>query len=664
LRAKAALGILAATLAALASIAPAAAASPPPPADLEVVGGEDTWHAENQFELTWTNPSTAGGPPLAAVHYRVRDQLGIAIAETRIGWATSGIAALTTPRAPGTYTAEVWLEDSTGAQGPAATARLRFDDARPGSIRPLPLKGWIGRTAFPFTVHLSHPASPTPRSGIRGYAVAIDRAPGGAPCAAADRCKDSETTLHGGIDDDSLAIAALPDGSSYLHAVAVSGSGMKSVTSGQALLRVDTTDPVTQLAGAPGGWVNHPVTLTATATDAGSGMEPDGEGPPPFAAIRVDGGAPKIELGASSTETVIGEGSHLIAYYARDAAGNVDDGGDGNGIPNRQPRTALVLIDRTAPTVAFANAQDPSDPERIRVRIADPLAGPDSSRGWIGVRAVESGDRFERLPASPSKPGELNARWESDSYPAGEYEFRAIGYDGAGNATSTRHRANGTTMVLSSPLKGTTALRAGLGDGALLRTVRYGRGTRLGGRLTTGRGTPIGGMPVRIVERFADGASPTRTSTVKTAPNGEFSIHLTPGPSREVAVAFDGSPTLSRSTAHPVELRVRGGVRLRASSTSAAIGGAPLVFRGQVASIRGAIPAEGKAVQLQFRLPGLPWTEFRTIQTDRRGRFRYAYRFSDDDSRGVRFQFRAYAPAQEDWPYEPGGSRPVLVLGR
>jgi hypothetical protein len=68
-------------------------------------------------------------------------------------------------------------------------------------------------------------------------------------------------------------------------------------------------------------------------------------------------------------------------------------------------------------------------------------------------------------------------------------------------------------------------------------------------------------------------------------------------------------------------------------------------------------------VQLQFRLPGLPWSEFRTIQTDRRGRFRYAYRFSDDDSRGARFQFRAYAPAQENWPYEPSGSRPVLVRG-
>ena len=68
-------------------------------------------------------------------------------------------------------------------------------------------------------------------------------------------------------------------------------------------------------------------------------------------------------------------------------------------------------------------------------------------------------------------------------------------------------------------------------------------------------------------------------------------------------------------------------------------------------------------MQLQFRLPGLPWTEFRTVQTNRRGRFRYAYRFSDDDSRGVRFLFRAFVPTQSDWPYEPGGSLPVAVRG-
>jgi hypothetical protein len=104
-------------------------------------------------------------------------------------------------------------------------------------------------------------------------------------------------------------------------------------------------------------------------------------------------------------------------------------------------------------------------------------------------------------------------------------------------------------------------------------------------------------------------------------------------------------------------------VQMRASSPVATIGGRPIVFRGQVEAGEAAIPPDGKSVQLQFRAPGIPWTEFRTIQTDSLGRFEYAYRFTDDDSRGVPFKFRAVAPTQSDWPYEPGGSRPVAVRG-
>jgi hypothetical protein len=656
------LAALAGIAVALACLAASAVASPPPPTDLRVPGESD-WHSLNSFELAWTTP--AAGGPFAATHYRIRDPLGTPIAEAELSGVSDGVAGLRVPAAIGSYTAEVWLEDGAGEQGPAATALLRFDNVRPAPIEPRPPKGWIGRTAFPLRVRLAHPAGPQPISGIRGYAVGIDRVPGGAPCAAPDRCSEAETTLRGGIDDDELTIGALPEGISYLHAVAVSGSGMKSATSGQTALRVDITDPVTRLAGAPAGWTNRTASLSASATDGGSGMEPDGSGPTPFTAIRVDGGAPAIGLGGSVTTSVIDEGTHLIAYYARDAAGNVDDGAEDNGIANRDPQTAWVRIDRTPPSAAFANSENPRDPDLLRVRVADALSGPDLSRGWIGVRRAGSGDRFESLAPAPPEGHELRARWDSDSHPAGEYEFRAIAYDAAGNATVTSRRENGAAMVLSNPLKAVTTLRTSFRHGVLRRTAPYGRGILFAGRLTTGIDSPLGGMPVRIVERFAGGARPAeRVSTVRTGPGGTFAIRTEPGPSRTIELAFDGSPTLARSDADPLQLQVRSRVRLRASSGVARVGGAPLIFRGRVAAAPGEIPPEGKAVQLQFRLPGLPWTEFRTVQTDRGGRFHYAYRFSDDDSRGVRFQFRAYAPAQDGWPYEPAGSRPVVVRGR
>lgn len=638
------------------------------PNDLRVHEGEETWHASNAFSLRWTNPEDPSDPfvsPVAAVHYLVRDRSGaVVIGDTRIPGSREWIDPLTVPDLPDRYTAEVWLEDALGFQGAAASAKLLFDDARPAPVAPTPPAAWIDRNAIPYPLHVGHPAT-VPISGIEGYAVSVDSLPDGDPCAAADRCLASETDLRGGIDDDTLSLPELPEGTSYVHAVAVSGSGMKSSATGTVALHVDRTLPVTRLAGAPSGWSNRAVTLTATATDALSGMQangPDG----PFTAIRVDGGAPAIASGDSASAAVIGEGVHEVAYYARDAAGNVDDGGDANGLPNEAPATAAVRIDRGAPSVAFAARQDPADPELIRVGVLDSLSGPDPSRGWIALRRAGSGDRFTALRTDPSGAG-LRARWDSDSWPAGDYEFRATGYDVAGNAATTARRADGAAMVLSNPLKTPSSLRAGLEPGgrAVRRLLPYGRGTLLSGRLIAGLRTPLAQMPVRIVERFGPGASPLeRVSTAWTDGEGLFTARLAPGPSREVTAVFAGTPTLSRSASRPVGLGVRSGLRLRVSSAVATVGGRPLVFRGRVAAAGCAVPAGGKAVQLQFRLPGLPWSEFRTVQTDRAGRFRYAYRFSDDDSRGARFRFRAFAPAQSGWPYEPGGSRPVAVRGR
>jgi hypothetical protein len=645
-------------------VATTAAAAPGPPGELEVNEGGDAWRATKTFRLHWHDP-----PGVAAVHYLVRDSNGAVVyGERRLGWADDG-AEVQVPDVPGAYLAEVWLEDAAGNQGAPATTRLRFDDGRPAAVSPRVTAAWIGRTAFPLTLRLGHSTS-EPLSGIRGYAVAIDSAPGREPCARSDLCTTAETDLPGGAEDDALTIAGLPEGTSYVSAVAVSGSGMRSASTGRTTLRVDETPPVTRLRGAPAGWTNGAVTLTATATDDGSGMQPAGGAPTPFTAIRIDGGAPVLAAGAEVSAAAIGEGVHTVAYYARDLAGNVADGGFVNGVPDPAPARAEVRIDRTAPAVAFLNAQDPFDPELIRARVADPLSGPDPSRGWIGVRRAGSSDPFLPLPPAPAPPGELCARWDSDAYPPGEYEFEATGYDLAGNATTSRRRADGEEMTLTDPLKTTASLLAGFGGARGLapsprsRAAPYGRGVQLSGRLIAGQSTPLGDRPVRIVERFADDALPERVSTAWTEPDGSFSAHLLPGPSREATVVFDGSPTLTRAVSTPLRLAVHSGVHLRASAAEARVGGRPLVFRGRVAAEPGTIPPDGLSVQLQFRLDRSPWSEFRTVRTDRHGRFRYAYNFSDDDSRGVHFQFRAYAPAQDSWPYEPAGSLPVLVRGR
>jgi hypothetical protein len=655
------LRVLALAAAMSVCLAATAAASPPRPTDLRVVGG-DTWHADNRFTLIWTSPASTA-PALSFAGYRIRNPQGTAVVEGQANRGSDSIAGLAVPKVAGVYNAEVWFEDTAGTRGPTATASLRFDDVRPAPIALGPVPDWIGRPAFPLRVRLGHPPGPAPISGIGGYAVAIDSLPDGSPCVAIDRCTATETTLKGGAGGDELDIGSLPEGTSYLHALAVSGSGMKSATADSAVLRVDITDPVTHLSELPDGWTNRTVSLIAVAGDTQSGLEPGGKGPSPFTAIQVDDSAPAIALGGSVSVSVIGEGLHRIAYYARDAAGNSDDGATTNGVANRPPRTAWVKIDRTPPAAGFANAQDPDDPDLLRVRIADDLSGPDPTRSWIGVRRAGSGDRFDPLPAVPAGVGELCARWNSDAYPEGNYEFRAVAYDLAGNDTVTARRRNGASMILSNPLKATTTLRVGFRRG-LQRTAPYGRRLLLSGRLVTGRSSPLRDAPIRVIERFAAGARPaTRVSALRTGPSGDFSLRTAPGPSRTIAISFEGGPTLARSAARTLQLGVRSRVRLSASAGIAEVGGAPLIFAGRVVTPPGESSAGGKSVELQFRLPGGDWTEFRTVRADAGGHFRYAYSFSDDDSRGVRFQFRAFAPKQADWPYEPAGSRPILVRG-
>jgi hypothetical protein len=625
------------------------------PTDLRVDGGEDNWHAERLFSLSWSNP-----PGVAAAHYRLLGSGGeVLIGDTTLPWAANAIEHLSVPAAPGSYAAEVWLEDAGGVWGPAVSAKLRFDDAHPGAVEPLTSTAWIGRSAFPYTVHLTHPSAPLPISGIRGYAVSTDTSPTGSPCAG-PTCSAAETDLQGGIAADSLPIAELPEGINYVHAVAVSGSGVPSATPGTAILRVDKAEPLTRIEGLPSGWSGVPVRLTAEASDAASGMVATESAGGPFTAIQIDDSAPTVAAGASVSATVIASGVHTVAYYARDAAGNVADGTTGNGRANRPPATALVRIDREPPRLAFAAAQNARDPELIEAQAEDRYSGLNPDRGSIEIRRLGAGERFAALPTQVSA-GALRARWDSAAYPAGDYEFRATAYDMAGNATTSRERVGGSAMRLSGPLKAPVRL---LLSGGRRRTVRYGRGTWLAGRALTARRTPLTGAAIRVIERFAPGSTPDeRVATARTDASGRFGIRLAPGPSRKVLATVAPTATTRGGSSGPLALTVHSRVVLRVSARVAKIGGPPLVFRGKVGGKGAAMQVDGKVVQLQFRLPGLPWSEFRSIRTGPGGRFRYAYRFSDDDSRGARFQFRAYAPAQTGWPFEPAGSLPVSVLG-
>ena len=196
------------------------------------------------------------------------------------------------------------------------------------------------------------------------------------------------------------------------------------------------------------------------------------------------------------------------------------------------------------------------------------------------------------------------------------------------------------------------------------RTVPCCHGAVVGGRLVDATGEPLPGQAVEVVETFAPGArSHIRGTSLSTDADGYFHARLAPGPSRVVEARFAGTRHLTRAAGRSLRLRVRAAVRMKASTSRVLVGGAPVVFKGRIVHPEAPIPARGLPVEFEFRLPGMPWTEFRTIQSDAAGRFSYPYSFNDDDSAGVRFLFRAFVPATGGWPFVPATSRPLPVTG-
>jgi hypothetical protein len=674
----------------LLAVLAAALPSPAPASDginltgLRVVGG-NVWHADNQFFVHWDpNPPTSSP---TVIQYAVRSASGWFLGgfgEHTVD-SSSTSATVSVPPTPGVYRFEVWVHypNVYGKQnGPAATVPLYFDDARAPAVS-VSAPAWVAAGSS-VPIHVAPPTAPLPISGIQGYAVSVDIGAGASPCAGIDRCKPAEIDLPVGATRGAISLPAPPEGISYIHAVAVSGSGMDSAGTATLALGVDGTAPRVRLDGAPGGWAAGPVKVTAVASDPLSGMTAAGPGGPQTA-IEVDGGPPLLAAGDTARTTVAGEGTHRVAYWARDAVGNAGDG----SLAFARPATSTVRIDETAPTVRFA-AHDSGDPERIAATVADRLSGPAAGRGEIEVRPAGGTGRFRPL-ATEARRGRLVARWSSDDYPRGDYEFRAVGYDAAGNSTTSTLGADGAPLVLHNPVKRVARLAFGFGAARLVfqrcsradggrrchrtvirpfakrpasRALSCCHGAVVGGRLVAAGGEPLAGQRVDVVETFARGArARSHTTTVTTDARGAFHTRLAPGPSRRVSAEFAGTHRLTRASGRRLRLRVRAGVRLRVSTSRVRVGGAPVVFRGRVVHPEARIPPTGLPVQLEFRLPGMAWSEFRTLQTDSAGRFAYPYSFSDDDSAGVRFLFRAFVPATGNWAFAPATSRPLAVTG-
>ncbi|MBK8293914.1 MAG: hypothetical protein IPK93_03730 [Solirubrobacterales bacterium] len=633
--------------------------APTAPIELRPVGGTD-WRSENGFDVVWRNPE-GGGSKITEADFqvlRIADNTIVDSGTANLG-ASPALPAIDLPE-PGEYRVEVRLRDSAGNLGPPSSTTLRFDDASPGDVAPEPPPGWISSDELPFLQEIERAEAGGP-SGVGGYALAVSRTGPVAPCPTGV-CQPLELSLNDGIDDRVVRLNDLSEGNHWVSAVAASGARVASETAGTRILRVDKTDPVTSLKGLTNGWVNRPVTLTAAASDSASGMTPKpGDDGNPVTVIRAGDSAPYEVPGNSAVFTVAEEGTTRVDYWARDLAGNSNDGlSTGEGENHAKPGTATVRIDRRPPQIEFHQSLDPLDPEMIRATVRDGDSGLDS--GTISLRPLGTDGKFTDLETEESG-STLLARIPSDDLPSGKYLIRAEARDRAGNVADTA--GNGSGIVLELPLKKPVQLSASIVRGkrfARKSIAGYGSAVQVEGRLTRG-GKAASGISLLVEERFVTGSRRVRRSSrVRTDGAGRYVTRVGSGPSRAIRVSYAGSKVNQRTSSRELSLTVKDRTTFRIKPRVLRNGGR-VRMTGSVLGKGALRPARGKLVAIQYYDPSrAKWRPVEVLRANRRGHFRYSYRFRTIDF-AQRILFRAVSLPEAGWPFRPStsGRKSVIV---
>ncbi len=270
---------------------------------------------------------------------------------------------------------------------------------------------------------------------------------------------------------------------------------------------------------------------------------------------------------------------------------------------------------------------------------------------------------------------------DTAALPQGDHTVRLLLEDASGNRTSifgpvTRRIdaadaqiGPGSDPARRGDLNGRGArddarLSAHWGDRGrrTLLTSAFGHRHVVRGRLTTAAGGPIADARLDLLSRTtAVNARSLPKRGPVTGADGRFSVTLPSNvSSRDLTLRYrshvaDTIPVASSA----LRLRVRAGVRLRVSPHVARRGGT-VRFSGRL--LGGPVPRGGKLIVLMVRGRTGPWLRFNVVRTDRRGRFRAAYRFKQPGA--ARYRFRALSLAEAAYPYLAGGSNAAIVRKR
>ncbi len=572
--------------------------------------------------------------------------------------------------------------DSSSTFGPAASVNLYSADvtvedpssptlSASGSLWGISPVQWISGVANPAGAWILNFGASDPAGPCELQAVIVNGSGGlalsdtnnnvfpnyteAAPCGARNRSAAAPWRPQ---------IAALPSGTYYLHVQANNPAGLIAPNLVERL-NVDNTPPALSIASdtpqADSHWVEHAVTFQLGAS------KPAGLSGVQAIHYQLDSGAWQTVEGASASVTVDGTGQHAIVAYATDNAGN-----------SSSIERSTALIDQTPPTGVF----EPISPNNPRQLVADVADGDSGVAG--GDIELEVEGQWQSIPTTFNGT-QLIGFVNDDKLPRGYWPARAIVTDAAGNTAVVNALGDGTAMVVPIPLRLRTRVLAGTatkrvrvcsvkrvpvgderisGSGAPpsrltricstvtepsshgpLKLAFHQRGEATG-VLSTSAGAPVAGAAIEVIAR-PPGWPARRLATLTTNAHGRFSYRIPAGPSRTITFRYPGTAILHDSIGTvTVTSDTAGTLVIDASALKA---GRTTLFAGRV--LGGFIPAGGKIVQLQYRLPRASWSPFRDpIYTDRAGRWRLRVPIGIYAA-GYTYRFRALLPAQAGWPY-------------
>ncbi|MBI4897066.1 MAG: carboxypeptidase regulatory-like domain-containing protein [Actinobacteria bacterium] len=622
--------------------------------------GFTSWRNESLIGMEWTNPGeTVETSTQSGIVRAVYDVSPTAPGQTDPGpVSVSGAAISAIPAIPlpgdGEWRVQLWVQDGASFSSGKFETIVRVDRVVPNApvLEPLGIVSGVGGDAQFGWLRPANVADL--RSGICGYALSADRFEHADP--------GSSIRVYG--DVTKAFLPNLPDGRSYLHMRAVSCSGVAGA-SVDLPVDVDRTPPKAFLLGsAPDAWLDENTPLLLGAADDGSGVAD--------ISFSVDGG-PWRSANGDVASVSLGGGDHVVAYRARDVAGN-----------ESAVMRAEVRVDAAGPT-GFFELVDPGRPTLVAATVADPESG--VARAWFEYRAIGAdgpgawhsfGAQATPVPAE-GKSVKLEAGFPDAALPIGVYGLRLIALDRLGHVLIAETRIDGSPASLTTPLRGTPGLAAGFpvssraksactpprrarhtklclrrtGDVSNLAARRFaslGSSSRLAGRLTDAGGDPVSGAQIDLSSIAGDGLR-RRLGQVETDGDGVFGFLVPPGPSRRIVTRFSGSATLS---AREVVVRLATIGKATLHAPRFANGGSATVFTGRLLTGDDSVVTLGKSVDLEYKA-GRAW--FPLCNGSARDGGRFTIRCTLPKVKlALLLKLRAKVAGAPGWPFETGYS--------